>query len=51
VFFELAVRGDVNQLNDAFALERILEPVGDFSAGDPVYRLVTSTAPNPLEAP
>ncbi len=51
VFFEVALRGDVNQLNDAFALERVLEPVGDPSVGDPVYRLVNSAAPNPLEAP
>jgi hypothetical protein len=39
LFFELAVRGAVNQLNDAFALQRVLEPVQDSGAGDLVYRL------------
>jgi hypothetical protein len=51
VFFELALRGDVNQLNDAFALQRVLEPVGDPSVGDPVYRLATNAAPDALKAP
>lgn len=43
--YEVAVRGDVNQLNDAFALRRVLEPVAAPVAGDYVYRLVTGTLP------
>lgn len=39
LFFEMAVRGAVDQLNDAFALQRVLEPVPDSGAGDLVYRL------------
>lgn len=38
--YDLTVRGDVNQLNDAFALRRVLEPEADAPAGDLVYRLV-----------
>jgi hypothetical protein len=58
LLFELAVRGDVDQLNDAFALQRVLEPVADSGtgAGDLAYRLVPNrlvpgTAPNPLATP
>lgn len=49
--YELAVRGDVNQLNDAFALRRVLEPVGDPAAGDLSYRLVTGAVPAGADAP
>jgi hypothetical protein len=43
--YELAVRGDIDQLNDAFALRRVLEPVPDAAAGDLTYRLVTGAVP------
>jgi hypothetical protein len=43
--YDLAVRGDINQLNDAFALRRVLEPVSDPAVGDLTYRLVTGTIP------
>jgi hypothetical protein len=39
--FDVSVRGDVRQLNDAFALRRILEPTGgETAASDVQYRLV-----------
>lgn len=40
--FELDVRGDVRQLNDAFALQRVLVPVTAPGAAGLVYRLVTA---------
>lgn len=43
--YELAVRGDIDQLNDAFALRRVLEPVSDRAVGDLTYRLVTGNLP------
>jgi len=43
--YEVAVRGDVNQLNDAFALRRILEPESASAAGELVYRLATGSFP------
>jgi len=55
LFFEMAVRGDVSQLNDAFALQRVLEPVPDTGAGTLAYRLVpgaeSNTLPGTLEVP
>ena len=67
LFFEMAVRGDVSQLNDAFALQRVLAPVPDTDTdtgtdtgtgtgtGALAYRLVpgvmSSTLPSTLEVP
>jgi len=57
LLLELAVRGDVHQLNDAFALQRVLEPVADTGTGtgtgtgDLAYRLGPGTPSNPVEAP
>jgi hypothetical protein len=55
LFFEMAVRGDVSQLNDAFALQRVLAPVPDTGAGTLAYRLVpgaeSNTLPGTLEVP
>ena len=45
--FELTVRGDVSQLNDAFDLQQVLAPVADSGTGELVYRLMASG----LEAP
>ncbi len=45
--FDLAVRGDVRQLNDAFALQQVLAPVADSSAGDLLYRLTPSGMESP----
>lgn len=47
LLFELTVRGDVRQLNDAFELQQVLTPVADSGTGELVYRLATSS----LEAP
>jgi len=49
--YELAVRGDIDQLNDAFALRRVLEPVSDPAAGDLTYRLVTGSLPAGADGP
>jgi hypothetical protein len=38
--FELDVRGDIGQLNDALALQNVLVPVAAPDAGALVYRLV-----------
>lgn len=43
--YDVAVRGDVNQLNDAFALRGVLEPAADSGSGDLEYRLITGSAP------
>jgi hypothetical protein len=43
--YHVAVRGDVNQLNDALALRRVLEPEADPAAGDLIYRLVPGSFP------
>lgn len=45
--FELTVRGDVKQLNDAFDLQQVLAPVAVSGTGEVVYRLAASG----LEAP
>jgi hypothetical protein len=45
------VRGDIDQLNDAFALRRVLEPVSDPAAGDLTYRLVTGSLPAGADGP
>ena len=52
LLYELRVRGDVRQLNDAFALRRLLEPIGDGAeaggSGEYLYRLVSgATASGP----
>ncbi|MBL8200447.1 MAG: DUF2066 domain-containing protein [Chromatiales bacterium] len=47
--YEVAVRGDVRQLDDAFALRRVLEPAADPAGGDLVYRLVTGAFPGGAE--
>lgn len=55
LFFEMAVRGDVNQLNDAFALQRVLEPVPDTGTGTGTgvlaYRLLPGVVSSALEVP
>ncbi len=53
LFFEMAVRGDVNQLNDAFALQQVLEPVPDTDTGTGAlaYRLLPGVGSSTLEAP
>jgi hypothetical protein len=43
--YDVAVRGDVNQLNDAFALRRVLEPASAPAGGDLEYRLITGAVP------
>jgi hypothetical protein len=43
--YDVAVRGDVSQLNDAFALRRVLEPASAPASGDLEYRLVTGSVP------
>jgi hypothetical protein len=50
--YDLGLRGSLDQLNDAFALRGLLEPVASAEAGttDVVYRLVTAlpaAAPGP----
>jgi hypothetical protein len=45
--FELGVRGDVTQLNDAFALQRVLEPAGESGSGELVYRLMPGAVQSP----
>ena len=49
--YEVAVRGDVNQFNDALALRRVLEPTALPAAGDLVYRLVTGALPAGAQDP
>ena len=39
LFFQLTVRGTVQQLNDAFALQHVLQPVAGLDAGALIYRL------------
>jgi hypothetical protein len=43
--YDVAVRGDVSQLNDAFALRRVLEPASVTASGDLEYRLITGSGP------
>ncbi len=43
--YGLEVRGDVARLNAAFALRRLLEPVGAGGAGELLYRVVPDTGP------
>ncbi len=43
--YDVSVRGDVEQLNDAFALGRVLKPEAASGAGDLAYRLVTGPVP------
>lgn len=49
--YDVAVRGDVNQLNDAFALRRVLEPASAPAGGDLEYRLITGSLPAGPEGP
>ncbi len=45
--FELTIRGDLKQLNDAFDLQQILAPMADSGTGELVYRLAASSPEAP----
>ena len=47
LFFQLTVRGTVQQLNDAFALQRVLQPVAGLDADELIYRLVSGSVNSP----
>ena len=49
--YEVAVRGDVGQLNDAFALRRVLEPAADPAGEGLTYRLVDGPVPAGADTP
>ncbi len=43
--YDVSVRGDVDQLNDAFALRRVLEPEASPVAGELLYRMAPGSIP------
>ncbi len=47
LFFELTVRGGVEQLDDAFALQHVLAPMAASASGDLIYRLVPGNVDSP----
>ena len=47
LFYALTVRGDVAQLDDTFALQRVLAPVAEAATGDLIYRLVPGNVVSP----
>ncbi len=47
LFFALTVRGDVEQLDDTFALQHVLAPIAASASGDLIYRLVPDNVASP----